>query len=169
MGKQVEKLREDDDQLLDAVQHLEQQISSFEVRSRECEDTCQEIRLQLGTMVMESQKSPDEEGKEVAAARSEVSRKDLNEVIQKLDVLTHEVQVTKSRQESDMAAQDRKVTDLESSIERHQDFFDDELEGRLTQFDEDRQGLKGELEVLREGLAETNNRKASKVELGDVA
>ena len=37
--------------LLNSVQNLEQSLSTFEVRTRECEDSCQEIRLQLGTMM----------------------------------------------------------------------------------------------------------------------
>jgi hypothetical protein len=166
MGKQVEKLREDEDQCLEAVQHLEQQISSFEVRSRECEDTCQEIRLQLGTMVVEVEKVPEKPV--VQEVRSDIDRKEVNEVIQKLEVLAHDVDGLKRKEKSDADALHAQFAELEDTLSRHQDFFDDELESRLTAADEERVQIKAEFEVLRQSYEETLTRKADKVELGDI-
>lgn len=166
LHQSVEKCKDDDEQLLDAVQHLEQQISSFEVRTRECEDTCQEIRLQLGTMVTESQRAPEKEEVEV---QSDVSKKDLNEVIQKLDNLMRDVEATKKAVQKDADVQHQKMAEIEETMSRHQEFFDDDLEGRLAQFDDDRGAMKAELDAIGKSVEHATNHKASKVEVNEIA
>merc|ERR1719359_2784953 len=104
LSKKANELKDTDEQIADAVQHLEQQLSSVELRSRECEDTCQDMRLQLG-IVAEAQKVPD---REVLDMRSEVNNKDLSELGQKVDLLQREIETAKRSEESETEAQHRK-------------------------------------------------------------
>lgn len=166
LGKHVDKLRDDDEQLNDAVQHLEQQIASYEVRVRECEDTCQEVRLQIGTMIVEQQqKQPEPE----IQATSEVSRKDLSEIMTRIDGLSRDQENARQTQQNDVEVLHRKCSEHEDTLNRHQDFFQDELEARLTQSDDDRVAIKSDLEAVRQALEDSNARKASKVEVNDLA
>merc|ERR1719506_228117 len=59
--------------------------------------------------------------------------------------------------------------ELEESLGEQQHFLDDELEPRLTQNDDQRIAIRADVEAIRQTLKETNDRKASKVGLSDVA
>merc|ERR1719454_1022773 len=167
--QQVETCKDTDEQLLDSVQHLEQQLSSFEVRSRECEDTCQEIRLQLGTMVMDQKSSAEPVEQTVSAPVSELSRKDMAEIDRKIDQLKCDLAELKGTEEANAHAFHSKAEMLENTLERHQEFFDEDLEQRMQQSDDERGAIRAEMEAMRNSIEDINNQKASKEQVAEFA
>lgn len=156
--EQVEKVTVESEQNVDSISALEGHLAAFEARIRECEDACQEVRLQFGTMATGPRPGSPQE------------REDSPEQIGALDALLEQISSISERQAAAerMQEEDRenfatkfdKANDL---LIRHQDFFDDELETRLTQAEDDRVAIKAEVEALRSGLEDCNNKKATKV------
>lgn len=169
LHQQVETCKDVDEQLLDSVQHLEQQLSSFEVRSRECEDTCQEMRLQLGTMAMDQKSSAEPVEQTVSAPVSELSRKDMAEIDRKIDQLKCDLAELKGIEEANAQAFHSKAEMLENTLERHQDFFDEDLEHRMQQSDDERGAIRAEMEAMRNSIEDISNQKASKEQVGEFA
>jgi len=167
LHQQVGKCQEGEEQMVDSMQHIEQQLSTFEIRSRDNEESCQEIRLQLGTMAFASQEAPEDEI--APEEKSDVTRQELTDIIQKVDGIMRDVENESRSQRGSIDSQNRKMGEIEDMMNKHQEFFDDDLEGRLAQNDDDRHAIKADLEAVRTSLEECNNRKASKVEVGDIA
>merc|ERR1711970_111926 len=86
-----------------------------------------------------------------------------------MDQVVTDVDTVKRSLHADMTACEKKIAEIEDVMHRHQEFFDDDLEGRLAQNDDDRASIKADLEAIRQSVEDINNRKASKVEVGDIA
>mmetsp|Transcript_82063 Transcript_82063/g.129212 ORF Transcript_82063/g.129212 Transcript_82063/m.129212 type:complete len:532 (-) Transcript_82063:215-1810(-) len=169
LSQHVAKLQEDQEQTFEGAQALEQQLAGLELRMRECDDTCQQIRLQVGTMVSEHDKQPEIMHKQTSIPMSEVGRKDLLELSEKIADAHEELERARRTEISDVMDIRRKCQEFEETLHRHQDFFDGELNAQLTEAEESTALLKADLEALQKAFDESNARRATKVELADVA
>mmetsp|Transcript_102026 Transcript_102026/g.187036 ORF Transcript_102026/g.187036 Transcript_102026/m.187036 type:complete len:612 (-) Transcript_102026:73-1908(-) len=162
---QVEKLAVDNEQNFESISALEAHLSSFEGRIRDCEDACQEVRLQLGTM-----SSGPAPGSPVERADSPeaVGTQALTSLLEQIAGIAERLDTAERLNKHDTEMYAGKFEKCDEMLRRHQDFFDDELESRLTQAEDDRVTIKAEVEALRQGLEDSNNRKAAKVELEEL-
>jgi len=168
LSQNVGKLQEDQEQMVDGVQALEQQLAGLELRMRECDDTCQQVSLQVGTMVTEQDKPPETIETHTPMSQ-EVSRKDFLELSEKISAASEKLEKARRTEDADVTDIRNKCQEFEETLHRHQDFFDGELHNQLSEAEESTALLKADLEALQKAFDESNARRATKVELADVA
>jgi hypothetical protein len=168
LSQQVAKLQEDQEEMVEGVHAVEQQLAGFEVRLVEADDTCKQVSLQVGTMVTEQQSKPDKTESQLSLS-AEGSRKDMLELSERIAAASEEIEKVRKTQTLDTIELKKKCQELDETLLKHQDFFDGELLNQLTEHEEGMALVKADLEALQKSFDESNARKATKMEVADIA
>lgn len=153
-------MKEDITAISETLHALEHQIAAVEARVRECEETCQEMRVQVRTMDV----MPSSQAQEMKNREADVLKKS-----QQLDGLAGRVTKMEKTLAKVLSDSDSRMGKFEEQWWRFRDGFNNNCEERFTKVDDMLLALQADFGVLRQTIIEVNMHKAGKTEFEEVA
>lgn len=160
-SQEVSKVPDEIRDVQDSFQHCAAQLARLNARTRDCEELCKEVRLQVGTSVIpvsveQKQRESSHDDKAMGALAAQI------------DQLTSRVEACEAKYELGSTTLHEQYVECTSQVLQQAQLLEEDFKPRLEQGEDDRSALKAELGALHQSFEESSSRKATKVEVADL-
>jgi len=167
---QVTYLGDSQDEISESLEALKQLCAQLDHRLHECEDFDRDMRIQMVSSGAGGKSEWDDDGDGSAedTAGNNLQAESVNIMLEKIEAMSERVDGLEHTSQQERTRIEQLVASNTERVGNMQDNLEDNVEGRLNQLEDQITQQKMDVDALRNGLQESDNRFAKRTDLLDL-